>query len=478
MRSLCTRSRARTSKGRVACAAALSACLALVVACDDRETSLPRSDDPDAGGAVDLPDSGAPDAPVRPRPPKERDPYAWEDEEVVCGEDAGPCATQIVAGRDHFCALMAGGTVHCWGSDEHGNLGRGSAAEGEGTGEPWAIPPVRGLAGATQISAGADTTCARLEDGTIRCWGGNRNAELGLSEDGVPIQSWGAHPDAVEPSGVASATRVDVGHGSVCAVLTSGELWCWGDDAMGQLARPLPTEPWLPGVPGRAEVEPLVIAEARSGTNTTLGLTKGGELWAWGALSGKEGYCSGVVASVSPSRTPRKILELSNVTSFAISEHFRPDVFPHEPLPQAHACAIAGGDLHCWGRSDKVALCTGKPEREIVPAPAPVVSEAWPQRVVVAREITCVRMTDGTVQCCGSNERGRMALPVEKTHASLLTEAAHFKGYAVQLAASDGAVCALVQGGTVECWGSNRNGELGTPEPDESDHPEPTLISF
>jgi len=465
--------RSRALQGLVLCGTALSL---LIVACSDDTSSRPALDE-DASDRANLPEAGAPFDGAPPADAREKDPYSSEDEEVVCATDGGPCVKEIVAGRNHFCARMAEGTVHCWGTDELGNLGRGTPTESVDAGVAWKIPPVADVTGATQISAGADTSCARLDDGGIRCWGGNKSSELALTAESPPIQDWEPHPDPVQPAGVGSATRVDVGHGSVCARLTDGTLSCWGKADRGQLARPLPMYS-LSGSPGLAEVGSLVIASARAGSSTMLGLTTTGELWAWGALSGSEGYCSGVIASISPTITPRKIRELSNVTSFAISEHFQPEAFPLEPPPQAHACAIANGELHCWGRSDKTALCTGKPDREIVPALAPVDSKAWPQRVAVAREITCIRMTDGTVQCCGSNEQGRMALPIQTTHSALLTPAANFKGRAVQVATSDASVCALVQGGTVHCWGSNLNGELGTTDPDKSDHPEPMLVSF
>jgi alpha-tubulin suppressor-like RCC1 family protein len=52
------------------------------------------------------------------------------------------------------------------------------------------------------------------------------------------------------------------------------------------------------------------------------------------------------------------------------------------------------------------------------------------------------------------------------------------KGRAVHVAPGNGAVCALMQGGTVECWGSNVHGELGQPEPDYLDHPSPLPVRF
>jgi alpha-tubulin suppressor-like RCC1 family protein len=72
-----------------------------------------------------------------------------------------------------------------------------------------------------------------------------------------------------------------------------------------------------------------------------------------------------------------------------------------------------------------------------------------------------VRLTDGTVQCCRGDGRGRLGTSTVGLFSAFFTPATGFMGHAVHVAAGDGAVCALVQGGTVECWGSNAHGELG-----------------
>ncbi|HLL25947.1 MAG TPA: RCC1 domain-containing protein, partial [Kofleriaceae bacterium] len=72
-----------------------------------------------------------------------------------------PGVTQIVAGTDHTCAL-AGPDVYCWGqrfaaSPTKVNLG----------------------AGAIAVAAGSGHDCAILADGTVRCWGANGFGQLG-----------------------------------------------------------------------------------------------------------------------------------------------------------------------------------------------------------------------------------------------------------------------------------------------------------
>jgi alpha-tubulin suppressor-like RCC1 family protein len=92
-------------------------------------------------------------------------------------------ATEIATGGDgdldpndprggHACALVAQGKVTCWGNNRHGQLGR--AVSDKGT-----PAEIAGLAGAVEITAGAEITCARFESGAAACWGRNDHGQVG-----------------------------------------------------------------------------------------------------------------------------------------------------------------------------------------------------------------------------------------------------------------------------------------------------------
>jgi alpha-tubulin suppressor-like RCC1 family protein len=77
----------------------------------------------------------------------------------------GPAAEVAIGIGGHACARLATGAVHCWGKNEHGQLGDGT------TKDRSAAAPVKGLENATRIAAGLETSCAIAEGGRLFCWG-------------------------------------------------------------------------------------------------------------------------------------------------------------------------------------------------------------------------------------------------------------------------------------------------------------------
>ncbi len=92
-----------------------------------------------------------------------------------------------------YCALRAMGDVWCWGSngcdtiDEVGLGTQPPLMENECSFEVIESPALVPLsAPATRITTGARHACALLESGEVYCWGGNNRGQLG---DGTGIDS-------------------------------------------------------------------------------------------------------------------------------------------------------------------------------------------------------------------------------------------------------------------------------------------------
>ncbi|MCA1707062.1 MAG: RTX toxin, partial [Actinobacteria bacterium] len=156
----------------------------------------------------------------------------------------GRTALAITAGEQHTCALLDDRSVRCWGFGERGSLGYGrdpaqSAAPNIGDDEtPNTAGPVNLGGPATAITAGGYHTCARLTDGSVRCWGMNFNGQLGYGS----VQTIGDDPNEtpntagpVSFGGGRTALAISAGEAHTCARLDDMSVRCWGDGSDGRL---------------------------------------------------------------------------------------------------------------------------------------------------------------------------------------------------------------------------------------------------
>jgi alpha-tubulin suppressor-like RCC1 family protein len=132
-----------------------------------------------------------------------------------------------------FCAVLSTGGVKCWGDNYYGQLGNGTTVK-------YSDVPVsvKNITTATAITGGngADTYgyCALLSTKHIDCWGYGLNGELGngtltISHVPVPVKN------------ITNAATLISGHAGYCAVLSTGHMSCWGYGDDGELGNGTPT---------------------------------------------------------------------------------------------------------------------------------------------------------------------------------------------------------------------------------------------
>ncbi|WP_437648574.1 RCC1 domain-containing protein [Sorangium sp. So ce362] len=159
---------------------------------------------------------------------------------------ANRTAKAISAGAEHSCALLDDDTVKCWGHNGYGQLGlESSSNRGDAAGEMAVLPAVSLGSGRTAkaVSAGRNHTCALLDDNTIKCWGRNHRGQLGLGNSATSGDSAGEMGDSLPTVDLgfgrrAKAVVTSTNGHSTCALLDTSHIKCWGESVGGNLGGP------------------------------------------------------------------------------------------------------------------------------------------------------------------------------------------------------------------------------------------------
>jgi len=191
--------------------------------------------------------------------------------------------TAISAGSDHILALLKGGRVFAWAEDTFGQLGNGTT-EFSAVSAPV---EVLGLTDkVTSISAGDGASYAILSSGKVMAWGLNATGQLGIGTTAGPEycpEPVSCSKKAVKVEGLPEeeVTAIAGGNGHVLALLKSGKVMAWGDNAQGQLGNgtnEMSTKPVEVKLPEKATA---ISADGHH----SLALLSKGKVMAWGDLS-------------------------------------------------------------------------------------------------------------------------------------------------------------------------------------------------
>lgn len=125
-----------------------------------------------------------------------------------------------------------------------------------------------------------------------------------------------------------------------------------------------------------------------------------------------------------------------------------------------HSCALkSDGTAWCWGFNFSGQVGDGTTTQRLVPTQVGSDSD-WAE-ITTGSSHTCGLRTDGSAWCWGAGDLGKLG---NGKHGKIFSDVpVRVKGdhTFVTLDAGDEHTCAIATDGTLWCWGSNENGQLG-----------------
>jgi len=151
----------------------------------------------------------------------------------VSGADAG--------NGTYTCANQIYGSVQCFGLNSDGQLGTAYFPIGSFTGIPRLVGDGSLPSGLHGVAVAQNHACAIDQGNVAYCWGANNAGEIGNgSFSFVQFQT----PQRVQTSHTFTALAAGVRHS--CGIAEDRHVYCWGDNAHGQLGSPGPRETFMP----------------------------------------------------------------------------------------------------------------------------------------------------------------------------------------------------------------------------------------
>ena len=313
------------------------------------------------------------------------------------------------------------------------------------------------------ISSGAHHSCA-LVSGQVKCWGQGSQGQLGGG--GTLAHRYPITVVEQDSSTLSGIVQVSLGAAHSCGIDDQGMAWCWGRGAEGQLGDEVTDTP-------AQEEHPIAVVDSNgdaiggliqisAGEDHSCGLLSSGRVMCWGA---------GGHGQLGNNATSDQDYPVSVVNSNG-------DVlsgFVQISAGDDHTCGLKlSGKVQCWGRGVNGVLGNGQNSDSGFPVTVQRESgDSNPLEDVISvssgSEHVCALLESGSIKCWGNGEFGRLgdgdltdhmsSSPINVRNAS--NTVGSTLGSIAQISAGGQHTCAVSASGDGFCWGSGDGGRLG-----------------
>jgi alpha-tubulin suppressor-like RCC1 family protein len=399
---------------------------------------------------------------------------------TVSSSDDSSSANPITAGQYHSCAILGNASVKCWGRSNLGNLGIGTTDDrGNEPGEMAALSSINLGTGrtATSISGSNVHTCALLDNASVKCWGHGENGRLGQGNPnnlGDGANEMGDNLPSIDLGTGRTATAIAAGGTHSCAILDNGSVKCWGGNSWGQLGLDY-TPDNLGHQPGEMgdNLSSINLGTGRTATAIAAGIfhscaiLDNGSVKCWGRNAHGQ---LGIDNTTDMGDNTGHMAQLTGInlgtgrTATAIAAGYW------------HSCALLdNASVKCWGRNnygqlgiDNVTIM-GDNTGEMAQLTGINLGTGRTATAIAAGHYhSCAILDNGSVKCWGLNNYGQLGIDSTTAKGNISGSMAGLSSInlgtgrtATAIAAGGWHSCALLDNASVKCWGINSKGQLG-----------------
>jgi alpha-tubulin suppressor-like RCC1 family protein len=368
------------------------------------------------------------------------------------------------AGANHTFAIDSAGRLWGWGLNDYGQLGDGTTVS-----RSVPVPVDSSAFGGkkiTSLSAGLNHTVALDESGKLWAWGRNRFGAIG---DGSTVDR---HiPTAVNTAALTEAeiTSLSTGYESTTVQDSSGKLWAWGYNIIGQLGNNSLTNTLSPSPVYLQDLGGAPVTDIAVGSYHTIATDRSGRLWAWGSNSKGQLGNGTTKNSPVPVLVKKTLLAENVVTSLAAGDAFS-------------LALDESGAVWSWGSNFVGQLGSNSYGDRTYPGPVYGLSDRTVSSIAAGERMSLALDSTGTVLVWGANQFGEWGDGTADAYAKRSLPApvdvAALDGKIVtEVAAGDNHVAIQDSAGSLWGWGRNYAGQLGTGNTNETYSPT-TILPF
>jgi alpha-tubulin suppressor-like RCC1 family protein len=412
---------------------------------------------------------------------------------------AGIIPIQVAANGDHTCVRTDSGQAKCWGHNNVGQLGLGDRADRANA----SISSINLGANryVLKIAAGYWHNCAILDDQSVKCWGSNFAGQIGIGKnDGTAVAigdeagEMGDSLAAVDLGTGRKASDIALGYAHTCVLLDNSTVKCWGLNAQGQLGQGDTKSRGGAANQMGDNLAPVNLSLPAIGITASTGdscaILVGGKLKCWGDnFYGQLGLNDWVGRGANPNEMGDKLPFVELGTGRTVKAVSSGGAF--------HCAILDNGQVKCWGRQElgNLGVPTLCQNQDAVAGPCSSTAYPFPLRGygLLANQMgdklpalmlgtgrtatmltsginsSCALLDDGSIKCWGGNDYGQLGhgntTAVGGTAGDMGDNLVVTPvGASPVTAISSGSFhnCVVVGTNIAKCWGDNRFGQLVT----------------